>query len=237
MDAIVLAGGMGTRLKKLFPTLPKPLAPIQNVPFLEILLEQLEQSKVVNTVVLSLGYEAEQVQKWLETKSFLFPIEVVIEKKPLGTGGATLYALEKTTTEEVLVMNGDSYLDLCFEKFIEAHYRRRAEVSVAYRYETALARYGGLQIDKKTEKILSFVEKGSLEKGFMNGGIYCFSKKALKKQYKEGFISLEKEILPLFASQGTMVGFYTEGLFIDIGTEESFMQAQTILKPLTKKHL
>src|SRR3989338_8535502 len=114
---IILAGGLGTRLAQTVPYLPKVLAPIQGVPFLELLLHRLGKAAILSKVILALGHKAADIQRFLQQKPFLVSIDFSIESTPLGTGGALLLALNQTDAETLLVLNGDSFFDLPLADF------------------------------------------------------------------------------------------------------------------------
>ena len=121
MDAIVLAGGFGTRLATTLPNVPKALAPIQGVPFIEILLHWLERSGIVSRVVFALGHLSQVMSDYLSSRPSHIAIEFSIEATPLGTGGALLQALQKTNSTQILAMNGDSFFDLPLKAIREFH--------------------------------------------------------------------------------------------------------------------
>ena len=225
MQAVILAGGFGTRLKEAVPDLPKPLAPINGRPFLDILLDQLGQIKEIDKVVLAIGYKAEAIVRHCSA-DYPFELDFSIEDKPLGTGGALKQALNLIDSSDVLVMNGDSYLDFSFDKLQKEHEKRGANVTLgALRIEKA-DRYGFLSVDETTGEILSFSEKKEgVSSGFINGGVYLV-KKDLFSPFEEVF-SLEKDFFPRIINRFACI---FDGAFIDIGTPDSFTQAQEVLR-------
>src|SRR3990167_7499676 len=176
VDAIILAGGFGTRLAPVLPHLPKALAPIRNSPFLELLLEQLQASGIVSKVVLALGHKAAHIEEYLRQKAYVFPIGLSIEDSPQGTGGAVRLALDKTASDTLLIVNGDSYFDLDLGAFWRAHLDKQGAGSIACREMEDTSRYGTLGINS-SHGIHSFREKnGCHEKGWINAGIYLLHK-------------------------------------------------------------
>ncbi|MFA5250814.1 MAG: sugar phosphate nucleotidyltransferase [Parachlamydiales bacterium] len=238
MECIILAGGLGTRLKKTVPDLPKPLAPVNDQPFLALLLKQLAAFKKpkISKVILAVGYKAEAVQACFQKKFYPFELLFSRESLPLGTGGALKKALSLCTQETVLALNGDSYLAFDPEKLFLAHSEKQADITLAYTEITEASRYGRLVLDP-AERILSFQEKPSQNtvlkpaNGKINGGVYLIQKQILEQlPFKENqAFSLEKEAFPIFLKKRFFACF-ASGIFIDIGTPESYLKAQQILK-------
>lgn len=220
MDAIILAGGLGTRLREVLADKPKPLAPIRGRPFLDLLLDQLQGK--VERVILAVGYKAEAIKGQYGSKQLLFSEE----KTPLGTGGALKQALTFAKGSPVLVLNGDSYFDIRFDDFFAFHQRLDADVTLACRAVEDVSRYGSLQIDKEG-KIIAFQEKKPLkEPGWINGGIYLIHPPLLHPF--SGVFSLEKDFFPSLLKK-KMFAYLSSEKFIDIGTKESYLKAQEIL--------
>ncbi len=225
--AIILAGGFGTRLAPILPHLPKALAPICGVPFLQILLRQLEKTSLFSKAILALGHKATDIQAYLEKAPLDLPIDYSIETTPLGTGGALLQALQKADTDLVLAMNGDTFFDLSFPDFIAYHAAKKADFTLACRHVPDASRYGRLELSSHG-KILSFQEKSSIpQEGWINGGIYLFHRHLFDGYHPKSY-SLEKDLLP---SLKELYAFPQKGTFIDIGTLQSYDEAQEILKP------
>ncbi len=223
VDAIVLAGGLGTRLRDII-AVPKPLASINGIAFLDILIDFIQQSGVVKKIVLALGYKAETIVAHYRDKPGEIPIEFSIEETALGTGGAVVKALEMTDSREVFVMNGDS---LCRCSLLGMIAEYRPPVTMAYTQVEDASRYGKLVVEEGN--ILNFQEKqAALEPGLVNAGVYLFDRKVFERELPKVF-SLEDSLFPELLREGVK-GFYSDGLFIDIGTKDSYLQAQDILK-------
>ena len=226
-DAIILAGGLGTRLRKVFPDLPKPLAPVNGEPFLTILLRQLKTFGV-ERVVLAVGYKAESVMAAYSDRSdYGLEIAFSVEPEPLGTGGAIKRALALTRGPEVLVLNGDSYAEVSPDAFYAFHKDRRSLFTLALRRVNDTGRYGRVETDA-SGKILSFAEKAA-GSGLVNAGIYLASRAVFSGVPEDKKISLENAILPALAGHGAY-GFETSGLFIDIGLPETYKIADSYLR-------
>lgn len=231
VTAIILAGGLGTRLAQVVPHLPKALAPIQGTPFLELLLRQLDQSKLISKVIFALGYRSNSIEHFLDRRLYSFAIELSIESTPLGTGGALLHALDKADNETLLVLNGDSYCDLSLSDFYNFHQNHKADISMACRRVEDTSRYGAVEIDS-SQRIVSFREKSqAAQAGWINAGLYLMQK-SLFTSFVPGIYSLEKDFFPMFLNR-QIVAYMNTGTFIDIGTPNSYNEAQEILKPWT----
>ena len=233
MDCIILCGGFGTRLQKTVPHLPKALAPINGLPFMNLLFNQLKSFKRVRNVILATGYRAEEVQSYCKGIAHPLLLDFSHENTPLGTGGAVKKALQKTSSEHVLVLNGDCYSNYSLEKFYQQHVATHARISLLCPYVKDTSRFGKIEIDSKTLEITSFIEKGNQSvEGWINGGTYLIEKTLfLDGNYPAAF-SIEKDVFPKFLRNG-MYAYLYEGVFIDIGTHSSFIQAQKLLEPLT----
>lgn len=228
MEALILAGGLGTRLSSVLPHLPKALAPVRNVPFLQILFHQLARWKGLTRIVLALGHKATSIQDSIQSIQSPVPIAFSIETSPLGTGGAILHALQHLKGETFLAMNGDSFFDIDFAAFHQFHRAKQGVLSIACLEVGDSSRYGSIALDK-TSKVNKFIEKATsplhLGRGIINGGIYLMQKNSLKCFPVS--CSLEKEIFPSLLSLG-VYGYLSPGTFIDIGTPASLEQAQFI---------
>jgi len=222
MEAIVLAGGMGTRLQSVVADVPKCMAQVAGKPFLYYLLTTLEASGFQH-VILSLGYKHEIIESWLEEYKTSIPITSVVEDVPLGTGGAIKLALSKAKQTSVFVFNGDSYIGLDYQAMLKFHIEKKALATIALKQMFCFDRYGKVEIDDKSQ-IVSFGEKQYCDSGFINGGVYVIDKNALKN-FPDKF-SLEKDFFEPKAAMGQLVGFPTKGYFIDIGIPEDYLRAQ-----------
>lgn len=223
LDCIILAGGLGTRLREFVPDKPKPLAPINGVPFLDLLLGHLPP---LNKVVLAVGYKASQITSHFEVHSYPFPIEFSIENSPLGTGGAIAQALTHTCSEHILVINGDSFLEFSLSEMLEDHLQNNADITIASVRVDNANRYGKLHIDPLTKQILNFEEKMPTEApGIINGGVYLIKRTLFESLSFGPIFSLERDAFPIFLKK-RMFAHHCKGRFIDIGTGESFLESQ-----------
>jgi D-glycero-alpha-D-manno-heptose 1-phosphate guanylyltransferase len=224
-DVVILCGGLGTRIKKVVTDVPKVLAPINNIPFIKILLQQLEK-KIEGKVILALGYKSEMVQKYCCGLPLKNNISYSVENKPLGTGGALKKAITLSLTPDVLVLNGDTYIDMEFDRLIHHHRQLQSDITMACVDMPDASRYGAVTTDKHTNKVISFKEKTTVaQAGNINAGAYVINKKILNDLPDNTFISLEKEVLPQYVGK-EFYSYLSSGKFIDIGTEQSYNAAQ-----------
>jgi len=225
MEAIVLAGGLGTRLRHIVPDLPKPMAPVAGRPFLEIVLTSLA-NKGFKRVVLSLGYLADKVVahfgNWFAGMELVYEIE----QYPLGTGGAVRGALERCLADHVYVLNGDTFLDLEIGP-LEAQWQTNGNPIIVAREVPDTLRYGRLDISK--EQVCGFLEKGTDGPGLINAGCYVLPRDILNEFEIGKAFSLEIDFLAEAVKGRRFDVFVTNGHFIDIGVPEDYHRAQTEL--------
>lgn len=228
MEAIVLAGGFGTRLRQVVADVPKPMAPIAGRPFLEILLGSLAR-KGFSRVVLSLGFMAEKISDHFGARFAGMDIAYVVEETPLGTGGAIRLALDACTQDHVFVFNGDTYLDLEVRS-LEQRWQAKRHPIVVGRQVPDTSRYGRLAVDGG--RITGFAEKGIAGPGLINAGCYVLATDALARFSLNQPFSIETDYLVPEVISATVDVFVTEGMFIDIGIPEDYARAQTLLVDL-----
>ncbi|MBI4690338.1 MAG: nucleotidyltransferase family protein [Nitrospirae bacterium] len=235
MDAIILAGGKGTRLRKIVSDVPKPLAPINGVPFLDLLLLQLEKYHLIKKVVLAVGYKSEMIiGRYRNSKSYNFKIDFSVEKELLGTGGAIKKAISLVGSRDVLVLNGDTFVDINFEELNRFHQDRGAMLTIVLRKMDDSKRYGTVIIDKK-HRILAFEEKQDGQSAaLINAGIYIINRSLFDKVI-ERELSFEKDLLPHFIKHDAY-GYISKGYFIDIGVPETYSIAGEYLRYFLKKN-
>jgi len=225
MEAIVLAGGFGTRLREVVPDLPKPMAPIAGRPFLEILLHELA-SKGFQRVILSLGFMADSISAFFGDHFAGMTIVSVVETRPLGTGGGVRLAMDFVESDHVYIFNGDTFLDLEIS-LVEALWQSRKDSILVARSVPDTARYGRLVI--QAGRVTAFTEKGGSGPGFINAGCCVFPNTQLDNLAAGVAFSLEQDVLMPLAQSGALAAFVTDGQFIDIGIPEDFYRAQSLL--------
>ncbi len=228
MECIILAGGLGTRLQNVIGDIPKCMAPVNNKPFLAYLFNYLATQNC-KKIILSLGYKYESILEWLQTQNTVFKIEYVIEKEPLGTGGGIQLALNKTVTDNICVLNGDTYFGIPLNELLHFHITCNAETTLALKQMVDFDRYGVVKMNN-FNIIQSFEEKQYKESGLINGGIYIINKNEfLKKNLPEKF-SFEKDYLEKYVHENRFHGYVSNSYFIDIGVPTDYNKAQIDFK-------
>jgi len=232
IDAVILAGGKGTRLRNKVKNIPKPIAKVCGRPFLDFLFLQLSKSGLINRLVIAVGYKAREIIKqYSEPLNYNFDIVFCVEKKLLGTAGAIKKAIRFTKGRDILVLNGDSYAEINFKRLVAVHMKNKAKMTIVLRRIKNTSRYGSVNIDSKG-RITSFEEKKQANKeGLVNAGIYLF-KRSIFNGIKEGKVmSFENSAMPYFLAKfkNRIYGYKIHGRFIDIGTPESYAAAAKYL--------
>jgi NDP-sugar pyrophosphorylase family protein len=232
-SALVLAGGLGTRLRSVFERGPKCMAPVGGRLFLEYLLDWL-RSFNIKDLILCVGHKSSQIQNWLgDGGKWGMHVRYSVEEELLGTGGALKLAERMLASELCLVVNGDSFLNVDLQAMHRFHLRRTALATIAVAKVRSSGRYGRVQLDADG-KITAFREKDPRERlsrgGFqlINGGVYLLQKRFLDAIPSDRVVSVEKEIFPTLVGK-QLYGFITEGYFIDIGIPSDFARAQAEL--------
>lgn len=223
MECIVLAGGLGTRLRSVVNDLPKCMAPVADHPFLYYIFKYLEREKV-DHIILSVGHKYEVIQNWVEQEARPFQISYAIEQEPLGTGGAILSALGQVWQDQVLIINGDTFFDVNLEMLYSVHNKTEADMTIALKPMTHFERYGNVQINDHN-RIVSFMEKQYCEKGQINGGIYVINKNNHLMNNLGAKFSFETEVLQRQFAERYFFGALCDKYFIDIGIPEDYAKA------------
>lgn len=226
MQALILAGGAGTRLSSVLAGLNKPMAPIAGKPFLEYLLRQLKQHKI-DEVILCVGYKADLIRSYFGTGAdWGIKISYSCEEDFLGTAGALKLAERHIRGDDFLVMNGDSLFDIELRALMHYHLDRQATATVALAYVDDTQRYGAVSVDESSQ-IVRFIEKReSNTGGLINGGVYVFSRKVLDFIPPGQPVSLERNILPGLIRKG-LYGLPSKGYFVDIGVPADYLGLQS----------
>lgn len=229
-EAIVLAGGFGTRLRQVVPDLPKPMAPVAGAPFLEILLRLLS-GKGFERVVLSLGFMAERISGHFGRHFAGMELAYAVEERPLGTGGAVRLAMSHCGQDHIYVFNGDTFLDLEVDA-VERHWQQHRRAIIVGREVPDAARYGRLRVSNGM--LTGFAEKGIAGPGLVNAGCYVFDRGRLDAFKLHEAFSLETDYLEKAVPEEPIDVFVTSGYFVDIGVPEDFLRAQTELGALER---
>jgi D-glycero-alpha-D-manno-heptose 1-phosphate guanylyltransferase len=224
-ECIVLAGGLGTRLRSVVADKPKCMAPVNDRPFLYYLLQYLIRQGITH-VVLSLGYKSEQVIEWCGQADLPLQFSYAIEAEPLGTGGAILNAVSHLKENECFIVNGDTFFDVSLPAFHNFHQQAHSKLSLALKPMRQFERYGSVQLDKDA-RINAFLEKKYCEEGLINGGVYLTSRAYMESLQLPAQFSFEKEVLEPQVKNGQLYGFISDTYFIDIGIPADYEQVQT----------
>ena len=227
-EAIILAGGLGTRLRSTVPDLPKCMAPVAGRPFLSYVIDYLRMQGI-ERFIFSLGYRWGLIEEFLQKECPTLDYTSIIEEEPLGTGGGIRLAIEKANSNNVLVANGDTLFKIQSKELFQTHIDNGSECTLALKAMHDFDRYGVVEMNDKG-RILSFKEKQFYPSGLINGGIYILNKERfLARQLPQKF-SFEKDYLEPFCTEAPFYGFVQEGYFIDIGIPEDYQRAQSELK-------
>lgn len=224
-EAIILAGGHGTRLRSITGDVPKPMALIRGKPFLTYQLGYLAHSGIVRAI-LAVGYQHEAFRSYLTDAYHTVELVYSIEDEPCGTGGGILKALDYVTRNEVLVMNGDSFYEINLMDFYTFHHARQSLLTIALGYQQDTSRFGRVTFNDHYQ-ITGFTEKGQdPEGGWINRGLYLIETNFYREHSHMQRFSLENDFLPGCLASRMIHGFPAEGYFIDIGTPESYRRAE-----------
>ena len=223
MQAIVLAGGRGERLRAIVSGVPKPMAPIADRPFLAYLLEYLS-SQGITRVVLALGYLADDVVRAFGARHAGLELSYAIEQAPLGTGGALRNALRLIEHFPVFALNGDTYLELDYRAMLRAHRDAATRLTMAVREVAESGRYGRAVID--SGRISRFEAAGEARPGRINAGVYLLADDLLADPTLPEAFSFEKDFLEPRIGTLRPLAFETNAYFIDIGVPEDYRRAQ-----------
>lgn len=229
MEAIILAGGLGTRLRSRLMDLPKAMAPIAGRPFLEFLLDRLVTAGA-NRVILSVGHLRQVILDRIPPDYHGMEITFAIEQSPLGTGGAIRQALRQVQEPSVLVMNGDTYVDVDLAGMLEKHRLDSSVMTIAVTHVDDAARYGGVIIQEG--RVIGFVEKGRLGPSWINAGAYVLSRDFPWPASLPIRFSFEEDVLVPLVEKIRPTAFPYAGCFLDIGVPEDLDRAEVALPQL-----
>jgi NDP-sugar pyrophosphorylase family protein len=229
VKAVILAGGLGTRLRSAVADRPKVLALVHGRPWVTFLLDQLVRAGIRETILLT-GYRAELVQDALGNEYAGMRLVHSPERTPLGTAGALRGALSLLTNRSVLLMNGDSYCAVDFSALCEFHRRREADISMVLARCPDPARFGSVCLETDG-RVAGFEEKAQSQTGgLINAGVYAMATSLIEEIPANRQVSLEKEMFPAWVGSKAFYGFQTDGRFLDIGIPESYAQAATFVE-------
>ncbi|MEI8111026.1 MAG: nucleotidyltransferase family protein [Chitinophagia bacterium] len=223
-EAIILAGGLGTRLQSEVANLPKCMAPINDHPFLFYLIRHL-QHQGIERFIFSLGYLSTHAANYISTLLQDDAYTLVTEPYPLGTGGAVQLAMQQVQGKDVWVLNGDSICMVSLEQLLQSHIKHSATCTLALVPMHNFDRYGVVSIDNMN-RITGFQEKKWQEYGLINAGIYLMEVEAFQSFAWPEKFSLENDYLQKYYASTPMYGYNENAYFLDIGIPEDYYRAQ-----------
>ena len=224
-QAVVLAGGFGTRLQAVVQDVPKPMAQINGRPFLDYQLNYLK-SFGIKQIIFSVGYKHEHIADFFGSEYNGMTIEYAIENEPLGTGGGIQNAFQLVKSGAALVVNGDTLFEVNLKDFYHKHKDSKAIISLALREIDDVSRYGIVETDDN-HRITGFAEKGAKTgQGQINGGVYLIEKDFFESNEFEQKFSMEKDAFEKYYESQNFFGFPYKSYFLDIGIPEDYKKAQ-----------
>ncbi len=229
-EAIVLAGGLGTRLRAALPDIPKCLAPVADRPFLFHVINYW-RAQGVERFIFSLGYKHEQIEEYLQKQFPTLSYEIVVEETPLGTGGAITRALRTAQSHQVLVLNGDTLFKGDLHIAALKHVEQMAACTLLLKPLEHFDRYGVVTTDEKGQ-IQAFLEKQAVASGKINSGVYLIDRHKLLEEELPEVFSFEKDYLEAFLGQRKFIGITQDSYFRDIGIPADYQLADRELRKL-----
>jgi len=231
--AIILAGGMGTRLKSVVSEVPKPMAPINGIPFLEIQIKYWIRQGI-NNFILSVGYKKEIIINHFGFKFQTAEIKYVLEDSPLGTGGAIIKSIEEFDIKEpFMLLNGDTYFEISLLNLLSFHQINGSQFTFSVFKSNNTERYMGLNLDHNMRLLPELYTENSNDEKYVNGGVYIINPEILSREKfkSDKFYSLENDIFPIINKKEALIyACLFENKFIDIGVPEDYYLAQKILQ-------
>lgn len=229
IPAIILAGGLGTRLRDVVKDLPKPMAPVNGKPFLHYVFAYLKQQGV-SRAILSVGYKSEIIMDYFGDNYNGISVMYMEEAEPLGTGGG-IYHAATLCDEDAFILNGDTFFDVNLKDLYSFYNQQNADIALSLKPMKNFDRYGTVEVDSDG-RITRFAEKQMMQQGLINGGVYLLSKDCFHKiEELRGSLlpkkfSFEKEVLEAYVDKLQFSGRAFDNYFIDIGIPEDYTKAQ-----------
>jgi D-glycero-alpha-D-manno-heptose 1-phosphate guanylyltransferase len=226
-EAIILAGGLGTRLREAVPDLPKPMAPIAGRPFLAWQMDYLIRLGVTR-FILSVGYKADTIRDHFGDVYNNAVITYVEETQPLGTGGAIKFALQQATHERVFVFNGDTLCEVNLNDLRQLTSDHDESLGILVKHVNNAGRYGAIDFHSESKLVTTFGEKSSAVAGYINAGIYDVPRNLFENLSLDGNFSFETNVIPQMVGE-QLYALQAGSFFIDIGIESDFVHAQSVI--------
>lgn len=224
MKAIILAGGLGTRLAPVTDVIPKPMAQVGSRPFLEYLLDYLIEQDC-EAAVLAVSHKWEKIQEYFGYAYRGMQLSYSVEDKPLGTGGAIRQALDTFPDEEVFVLNGDTLFRVDLEGLAATHRHGRVQLTIAIKQVAESGRFGRVEVTPGGV-ISGFLEKSSAGPGWINGGVYMLSRSLFVNFHMPKRFSFEQDLVGPNIGRIWPRAFQSDAYFIDMGVPEDYERAQ-----------
>lgn len=226
--ALILAGGLGTRLRSVVKDKPKPMAEVAGKPFLAYLIDQLQFYKI-QMIIICAGYKHPKILDYVRKNYKNLDIDFSIENEPLGTGGAVKLAIENFKIKDnFILLNGDSIYLTNLEKLTNFHLENKSDLTLSLKKIKNPDRYGTVELNLD-QRITNFKEKQSMAQGLVNCGVYAIDPRIFKPLETEEKFSFEKDVMESFVKTSKYYGFVDNSYFIDIGLPESYDKAQNEL--------
>lgn len=233
VQTVILAGGLGSRLQPVLGAFPKVVAPVHERPFIRYLLDELAEAGVVE-VTLATGFRADEVRSALGSEYSGIRLTYSTEQEPLGTGGALRYAIRQSSQSSIMVLNGDSYIDVDLCAFLGWRDRQSWDASLVLTHVPDTSRFGAVSFDD-SGRVTGLTEKEAMGRpGWINAGIYLLPRKWILELAEDRQVSLEREALPGWLVRG-LGAFLVREPFIDIGTPDAFRQAEGFFERLRRR--
>lgn len=217
-NAVILAGGLGTRLKSISKDTPKPLMPIKDKVFLDYPISQISKFNIEN-IYLAISYNSKFIINHYKDKN----LKYLIEEIPLGTGGAIKNALNNINSENILFLNGDTLFNINIKEMYQKHLINDADITIASKILDNPHRYGTMDISNN--RVVRFNEKKEIDSGVINCGIYIINKRIINKFPESEKFSFENEILENKTDELKLIPYISDDYFIDIGIPEDYYKA------------
>lgn len=230
-EAIILAGGLGTRLRSVIPDLPKCMAPVEGKPFLYYVLNYF-QKQGIEKFIIATGYKSEIIEEWLQQNLPASSFLISRETEALGTGGAIKLACSKTTEENIGIVNADTLFTIHLNELVEKHYLSKAVCTLALKPMKDIERYGVVELTAENH-ISRFKEKQTYQEGLINGGVYLLNVPQFLQEPLPDKFSFEKDYLAKEQTLPKLTGSVQPQYFIDIGLPEDYYKAQKELPAIT----
>ena len=222
-EAIILAGGLGTRLREVVQEVPKCLAPVAGKPFLHFVIRALQQQGI-ERFILGVGYKHEMIAEFIEQQYPQLSVQYSIEEELLGTGGAIRACCLLSEAELIIAVNGDTLFEANLASLAQLHEEKNALTSLALKPMQDFSRYGVVRINDR-QQITAFEEKRFYAEGLINGGVYAIDRLRFLAATEPGKFSFETHFLEKEVASGGLYGLVQDGYFIDIGIPEDFAKA------------